>query len=462
MSWSRRSLLASLALAPACARTPAFPSTSDQFSLRLPKLTKIEIGGAELYFAPDPGVPLVAMTVALRAGHGLERPAEVGATALLEWVLREHVDELADQQGALASVWVDRELLAIRARTERPRAGALLRSLIDRLRVPSCTPAQLERALHASRLTLDLVAGEHEDLAGLALVHGMLAARPASEALGLGSRTSLVAAARERAASWWAEHARLDRLVVVLAGALDEREADAWFEAALASWPTPRGPGRGLLDVAAEPGRPTRVAFERAHATGLVALARMRGPFGAASELERVVEEFTWSDVDARLRARLRLSYGASPLERATRHGTLDQVSWVVAPDEVGSAAAELSEVLAMQREPWRPSTSASERVRRAAMTRFMAGFQGLDALRTRLERLAVHRAALDVYERQLDTLRRLDAEQLALAARASARAPRGLALLGDTAALLAAEREIGDVERVALDALTGQPASAP
>jgi hypothetical protein len=95
-------------------------------------------------------------------------------------------------------------------------------------------------------------------------------------------------------------------------------------------------------------------------------------------------------------------------------------------------------------------------------MTRFMAGFQGLDALRTRLERLAVHRAALDVYERQLDTLRRLDAEQLALAARASARAPRGLALLGDTAALLAAEREIGDVERVALDALTGQPASAP
>lgn len=211
--------------------------------------------GVRIVCDPMPGVRTFALTVAVRGGARWEPPSRSGWSHLLEHLVfkgagdmggREIVERIEADGGSInAATGYERTSFEVRAlRASLPLAMQVVSDLVFR---PTLDPAEIEREK-------DVVAQEIAEAYDTPDDHVFEMAQTrafAGQALGrpiLGSVKSLAPADRASMSDWRAILYSPDRMVVSVAGAVDETEllalAERWFGDAVATPAQAPAPGR--------------------------------------------------------------------------------------------------------------------------------------------------------------------------------------------------------------------------
>ncbi len=423
MSWSRRRLLAGLgpSLLLGCAggeRRP--PRISEAVEVELPVVVDraLELG-PRLYLLEEHALPLVAVAVAVPAGHQREPVGQAGVARLAGKMLLEGIDG-GDRRGLLdryADLGATPELqlgpaqVVVRCVVHRDDGQAALDLLLQTLRSGTFDARAFERVRLELRESLLELQGSPDAVATMGLVHGVFGTERPSEALGQGTRADLAALTVEQARAFITPHVRPGSLTVLLAGDVELRQAKAWIEAGLRGWSAAAGsPGPApSAPASAGPGpRGVLVPWEGLEQS-IVAFGGPREPYGAPEQPAQAVAEAIMSGmVNYELRTKQRTSYGVLSRIWRTRYGALEQMWTRVEPEDVDHA------LLGLQRDfEWLIDGMLSERAvaeaRLMAMVDLMEGFHGAERGLQQLIRLAGEGLPASAAGRRLEALRALD-----------------------------------------------------
>lgn len=233
---------------PASAVGPPEPALEDWGEAR----RAILAGGTELVVGPRPGLPLVALRLAVRGGSAADPPGKAGLAALAGRLLVAGAGGMSEDGwrgawsdlGAEPSVSVLADWVSLSATVRREDLGAALGLGLLALARPAVAGEafQRERAALASAVALRRSRpGELAEELFLGAVHP--AGSPYSHAA-LGTPASIAGLALEDVRTWHVRHCTTGRLVVTLAGEVGSEEARAELRSALRrAGPWPAGGG---------------------------------------------------------------------------------------------------------------------------------------------------------------------------------------------------------------------------
>lgn len=480
MRWSRRHWLAGLSTTAlsgcAGAREHQPPKTPRGVEVLLPRISREPIaGGGTLYLVPDEGVPLVALAVTLRAGHGQEPPGQEGLARLVASMLLEGMEEgdrrgLLDRYGELGTTpaaWAMPRRLMLRCTVHRDDAPAALRLMLDNLRRPTLSPEAFERLRRQQQGSLASAEGDPNAVTGLGLMLGTQGVEPPAALLSLGTAGSVGALQLDDVRSWLAHRRHRAGLTVAMAGDVDEASAHAWIREASLDWSAggestespsqeqpvehagPRTvlvPWPGLSQAVVGLGTPVKALGDRGEPAQTLASSLLAGI------------------VSRELRTRLRTSYGVESETWRTKLGEVGGHWAKVDPADVGRAVQRILEFLQRIEGEVKFRADVVQELRQGAMIDQMNDFHGAEPSLAQLLRLAEDDLAPQTYRSRLEVLRQVDAPQVT-GAFLRAHHPERLrvCILGDPAAVQRAQAVLpadGVVVRSPAQLMGRQPAS--
>lgn len=482
MSWSRRQLLTALAATPwlGCAggteRRP--PHTPEDVEVRLPEIDRGTLDtGPALYLMEDHQLPLVAMAVAVEAGHGGERPGEEGLAAVAAALLLEGMAgldraALLDRYGELGTTpfaAVEVRHLVLGCVVHRDDAPAAVRLMLDHLRAPLATEEAFVRVRRERRESLLAARGLPDVVAGLGLLRGTFGVDPPISLLGDGTTASLDALAPQSAWSWLPRRLGRDGLTFLFAGDVTVPQASAWIGAATLDGPasaTAPGPMHApALTPAPTPGRSPRVVLVpwASLPQAVVALGGRRAPLGHPDEPAEALASSVMSGLmHHELRERQRVSYGVQTRAWTTKRGPAGQIWAKVEPADTGRAVRQLWAFVDRLAGAQALSDGMVDDLRRANRVAMMHAHHGAEAGLAQLLQLAEGDLPARASARRLEQLDRLRASDVTEALRRLVQPDDVvMCVVGPPAALEAARRARPEAEVIqrSPDALFGAAA---
>jgi len=337
---SALSALSALVASPSAAATPGVgvpPLPQPPRPLVLPAISQLSLAnGLTVLVAPRPGLPLLSLTLAVRAGPEADPAGRPGVAEMLATLWpkgavragrRVGAPELARQAEALGSALDARSgwgASSLAMTVESSRAPAALALMADVLRRPLLAADELARAraqaLDAWRVTL----GSPGDLAPLVLrrafwgdvPHGRVAPPAAVQRLDVADMQTLQA-------QW----VRPDRVALVVAGDTTPEAALALARRLLGDWRAPAAPAPEPAGAAPRPLASPLVLIDQP-GSGQSAVA-VAAPFVASGAADRriglVANAVLSGGYSARLNQEVRirrgLSYGVSGTAEAFASG---------------------------------------------------------------------------------------------------------------------------------------------
>lgn len=456
MSWSRRAVLSGLAATPWLGCTGAGterrpPQTPSSVDVRLPTITHGSLSsGPELYLVEDHGLPLVALGVAVAAGHRHEQPGEEGRAAVAAAMVTEGMEggdraTLLDRYGELGTTphaSVGPSQLVLGCTVHRDDAPAALRLMLDNLRSPTGADEAFERVVRAQRESLQAARGDPESVAGLGLLLASQGVEPPAITLAEGTTQSLATLTPETARTWLRPRLRLDGLVFLVAGDVREAEVLRWIGDVIAGWPPAPGPRPAdppAPEVIPEGSRPRTVLVRWPQLSqAIVALGGPREPYGHADEpAQTLAEGIMASLMHYELRRRRRISYGVQRRPWTTKLGAASQLWAKVEPAGLGEATQQLWGYLERFQREGQLAEEALADDRRVAMIGMMHDYHGAEPGLGQLRRLAEGGLPAVTAQRRLDRLQGLDAAAVTVALRRMYHPDRvSVCVVGDGAVL--------------------------
>lgn len=482
MNGSRRRVLAGLGSLPLVGCSTLGREHSPP---RLPHTTRVSVPpvdhatlphGPELRIVEDHGVPLVAMAVAVRAGHRHDPVGQEGLARLAASLLREGMDggdraALLDRYGELGATpqgFVEPSLLGLRCTVHADDAAAALQLLVDNLRRPTLGDEPLERLRREQRESVKASGADPSRIAGLSVVLGSTGLEPPTAVLTAGTPRSIAALQPAAVRGWLAAHVRPDALVVLVAGAVRRDDALGWVDAATRGWAAPADGAPVPSERALVEARPLTVLVPLLSLPQtIIAIGGPRAPYGHADEpAEVLASSMLGSLLHHELRNQQRTTYAVTPSTWDTKLGPVHRIETKVEPADVKQAiGGVLSQVQRLVYESGLVAR-ALESVRRGATTGFMDDHHGADAALGQLVRAAAEGLSPNAAAERLVRFQTLAAEDVQVAMRRLYDAgSMRLGLVGGLAALQAAQRVLppqGVVARRPEDLVGPEPAAAP
>ncbi|MCA9704924.1 MAG: insulinase family protein [Myxococcales bacterium] len=496
MSWSRRRVLSGLAAAPwalawagptgcAVGTEQRPPRTPRGVEVALPSIVHGSLAaGPGLYLVEDHGLPLVAVAVAVAAGHRHERPGEEGRASLATALLLEGMEggdrvallERYGELGTTPTASAGPSQVVVRCTVHRDDAPAALQLLLDNLRRPTSDSEAFERVRREQREAMRAVQGEPEVVAGLGLVLGSHGVDPPSATFAGGTAESIDAATLEQVHAWLPPRLRLDGLTFMMAGDVDQAQALRWIDAAIEGWPPAQGPrpvSPPPLEAIPEPARP-RVVLVRwpEQPQAIMALGGPREPLGHAAEPAQALADALMAGMmQYELRSRQRISYGIQSRSWTTKVGAVEQLWAKLEPGEVGRAVQALWSYLERLEGEVVLRDEPVDEVRRAAMVGLMHDFHGAESSLGQLRGMVEHGLSGPAPVERFRRLQALRTDEVTAALRHVYRPDRvRLCVVGDDAVIERARAVLPDdgvvvrtpAQLLGLPEGTATPARAP
>ncbi|MEM9454760.1 MAG: insulinase family protein [Myxococcota bacterium] len=427
------------------------PQTPSSVAVELPRITRGTFGrGSGLYLVEDHGVPLVAMAVAVAAGHRHERSQEQGRAAVAASMVLEGMEggdraALLGRYGDLGATpytSVGRSLLVLGSTVHRDDAVAALRLMLGNLRRPTGADDAFERVVREHRESLRAARGSAEVVAGLGLLLASQGVEPPASLLSEGTAESLAALTPEQARAWLALRLRLDGLTFLMAGDVDEPQILRWIDAATDDWPPASEPAPAIPPVPERLLASARPRIVLVHwpqlPQAIVALGGPREPYGHPDEpAQTLADGILLSVMHHELRQRRRISYGVQQRGWNTRLGVVTQLWAKVEPTRVGPATEQLRAFVERFEQGALLVDEAVIDDRQAAMIAMMHDYHGAEPALGQLRRLAEADLPARTPQQRLAWLRSLDAPQVTAALRQLAHPERlRWCIVGDSAVL--------------------------
>ena len=219
--------------------------------VRVPAHERVELeNGTTLLLLPRREVPLLACQMLLRGGARGDPPTRPGVASLVAALLEKGAGrrdayafaEAVEGAGGSFTAAAAPEAITVRSQFMARDQGLMLELLADALRAPRLAPEEFEhlrdRQIEFIKAVKDSEPAELLDAYGRALLFG---GHPYGRAVH-GSESSLAAITLADAHEYYRRHFGGERLLLVLAGDLDLRRAEAAVRAALATWPRTPAP----------------------------------------------------------------------------------------------------------------------------------------------------------------------------------------------------------------------------
>lgn len=445
MSWSRREVLAGLAATPmlACARRrserepPRVPAGAQ---ISLPVIHELpSTEGPTLMLAEDHALPLVAMAIAIRAGHAHEPAVHPGLAGLAGAMLVDGMGggsrrELLGRYGDLGTrpaVSKTASLLVLGCVTHRDEAAAALSLMAQNLRTPTMAQESLERRRREHGEWASVTRGEPAMVTGLGLLTASLGIEPPSTTLGIGPPHGLDGVELETVRAFVRDRARREDAVIMMAGDVDEARAWEWIERALRDWPSGTPLAEPSSSASTEPTEPTTAADAPARPLrsaavlvpwptlpqAFIALGGPRAPYGHEDEPgQAVATALISSTLHYELRSKQRSTYSVQSRVWPTSLGDVQQI-WVrVDPDATRRAVEAIGEQLAMLDTDLHFTEQIVAEIRQGAELDAMLSFHGPEATLQQLVRLADAELGPRTPQRRLEWLREVDARRVSQA----------------------------------------------
>ncbi len=219
--------------------------------VRVPAHERVELeNGTTLLLLPRREVPLLACQMLLRGGARGDPPTRPGVASLVAALLEKGAGrrdayafaEAVEGAGGSFTAGAAAEAITVRSQFMARDQGLMLELLADALRAPRLAPEEFahlrDRQIEFIKAVKDSEPAELLDAYGRALLFG---GHPYGRAVH-GSELSLAAITLADAQEYYRRHFGAERLLLVLAGDLDLRRAEAAVRAALATWPRTPAP----------------------------------------------------------------------------------------------------------------------------------------------------------------------------------------------------------------------------
>ncbi|MHB1815865.1 MAG: M16 family metallopeptidase [Steroidobacteraceae bacterium] len=217
----------------------------------MPAHERLELeSGTTLLLLPRREVPLLACQLLLRGGARGDPPTLPGVASLVAALLEKGAGrrdayafaEAVEGAGGSFTAGAAAEAITVRSQFMARDQGLMLELLADALRAPRLAPEEFahlrDRQIEFIKAVKDSEPAELLDAYGRALLFG---GHPYGRAVH-GSESSLAAITLADAHEYYRRHFGVERLLLVLAGDLDLRRAEAAVRAALATWPRTPAP----------------------------------------------------------------------------------------------------------------------------------------------------------------------------------------------------------------------------
>ncbi|MHB1541143.1 MAG: M16 family metallopeptidase, partial [Steroidobacteraceae bacterium] len=218
---------------------------------RVPAHERLELeNGTTLLLLPRREVPLLACQLLLRGGARGDPPTLPGVASLVAALLEKGAGrrdayafaEAVEGAGGSFTAGAAAEAITVRSQFMARDQGLMLELLADALRAPRLAPEEFahlrDRQIEFIKAVKDSEPAELLDAYGRAL---LFSGHPYGRAVH-GSESSLAAITLADAQEYYRRHFGAERLLLVLAGDLDLRRAEAAVRAALATWPRTPAP----------------------------------------------------------------------------------------------------------------------------------------------------------------------------------------------------------------------------
>ncbi|HET6922499.1 MAG TPA: pitrilysin family protein, partial [Anaeromyxobacteraceae bacterium] len=327
---------------------PAVPPRAPEFKrATLPN-------GLAVYASEQPSLPLVALSIAFRAGSGADPGGKAGLAdltwrLLLEGAGRRDALQLADafgEMGASPAVTVERDGASF-AVTVLPRhAEAALALLAEVAARPRLAAADFERRKRQQLADLAARLGEPPFLAGWALAEAVYGAdHPYGHPLS-GLPAPVAALSLADARRFHRQNAGPATAAVILAGPVTLDRARAWAEKHLGSWRSPARPPPPPAALEATPRREVLLVPKAGLGQTVISLGRPGVPADHPDlEALLVANEVFGGAFTSRLNMNLReqrgYTYGAHSRVEALRGAGLVAAGASVRADVTGDALAQ-------------------------------------------------------------------------------------------------------------------------
>lgn len=426
------------------------PPLPREHPLPLPAVIREKLeNGLEVWMVPRPGIPLVAVRLAVRGGRSLDGPGEPGFSNLLASALGEGTEALNGSQiaerlqgagGELATEATE-DALALSVSGLAARSSVLLALLADVVRRPAFQEREIARV--KSVLAEELATNETDaaflaDRAFRRLVydsHPYAVAAPTAESIAAATPDSLRKAAARRL--------RPDRCLLVAVGSLDSGQLLSEVARALGSW-------RAEGEPPAEPGRATApsgsVEVHVVDRPGSVQTQLVVGGLGVARKdadstalgLAVTVYGGAFSSrLVSNLREEKGYTYSPGAASRMAVHGGIVETRAAVRNEVTGAA---LEEILGeLRRMATVPATEEElERSRRRDLGAFGIATETNGGLARELQDLWLNGLPPEEFARWESSLRSLTSEDLRRVAAVYLASPARVVAVGDARVLSA------------------------
>jgi predicted Zn-dependent peptidase len=377
--------------------------------------------GLAVYASEQPSLPMVALSVAFRAGSGADPAGKAGLAdltwrLLLEGAGKRDALQLADafgELGASPAVSVERDGAAI-AVTVLPRhAEAALALLAEVASRPRLAAADFERRKRQQLADLAARIGEPRFLAAWALVEAVYGPdHPYGHPLS-GLPAPVAALSLADARRFHRENAGPAAAAVIVAGPVTLEQARAWAEKHLGSWRSPARPPPPPPALEASPRREVVLVPKAGLAQTVISLGRPALPAGHPDlEALQVANEVFGGAFSSRLNMNLReqrgYTYGAHSRVEALRGTGLITAGTSVRADVTGDSLAQaILEMRGLSQRPIGEQEMAD--ARDGLMQRMPGTFETAERLAAAAAALHRRDLPLDHFARRVERLAALD-----------------------------------------------------
>lgn len=406
------------------------PAPGPLLPFRFPKFLRHRLGnGLEVLAARCADVPLISLEVVLPAGAQLDPPGREGLATLTAGLLDEGTEERTALEIAAAMERLGGSLLSgadwdvaylvAGLLAHHWREGLAL--LVDVLARPTFPPREVER-LRRQRLA-ELLRRSHDPsaVADETLARVVYDGTPYGGSL-LGNRGSVEGFSREDFVAVFARHYGVDGAAVIAVGDLAPEELLAAVDSALGGLPAGDKVEPPAIAARPLPGtvvhlvdRPGAVQTELR--VGHAGIARTHPRYTPAVVMNAILGGKFTSRINLNLRERHGFTYGATSRFFARSGPGPFVVNAAVATESAGAAAREIVKELArLREEPVTPGELAETASYLIGV--FPYTVQTIGEVAKRLETIAIHALEDDHFDRYLERVATVDAEEIQEVAR--------------------------------------------